>query len=234
MFCALDIFKPRGMTRVWCLYELHHAVALQQAQGNSINIMFTSSRGTLAKEVDQFRDGTLDPADTVALLSNAKATIPADKEMILGLVEKNVKGGLLTVQETVVTLLRRQAADAFFPGCSTVDQMKRLIAYGANLESTNSDGFTALHVSAKKGSIDLVKLLIEASANVNAKCQYLAETPLHKARDREVIKVLLAAGANNVVDKQGNLAISKNDETEVRMKVCVFLFSFCNKRTAWA
>jgi ankyrin repeat protein len=44
-----------------------------------------------------------------------------------------------------------------------------LIRKGANINATRDDGWTPLHEAAKEGDVEMVKLLIERGADVNAK-----------------------------------------------------------------
>jgi len=86
---------------------------------------------------------------------------------------------------------------------STVEQMKMLIAAGANVDVKDDHGYTALHyaVYERQTAIEKMNLLIAAGANVNAKSNSGA-TPLMNAT-AEQMKVLIAAGADvNAKDKE--------------------------------
>jgi len=56
-----------------------------------------------------------------------------------------------------------------------------LIKLGADLNSTNSDGRTAVWTAADEGHLDIIKLLVDAGADVNIADNYLNDTPLHIA-----------------------------------------------------
>lgn len=63
-----------------------------------------------------------------------------------------------------------------------IDQIKRLITNGANINEKDEDGWTPLIMAAEGGNKAVVELLISKGANVNAKNNYGA-TPLHKVLD---------------------------------------------------
>ena len=69
---------------------------------------------------------------------------------------------------------------------------------GANLEASDSIGYTPLHCAANSASVELVSLLVQARVNVNATGNG-GVTALHLAGRRgaaDCIEVLLAAGAD--------------------------------------
>ena len=69
---------------------------------------------------------------------------------------------------------------------------------GANLEASDSIGYTPLHCAANSASVELVSLLVQARVNVNATGNG-GITALHLAARRgaaDCIEVLLAAGAS--------------------------------------
>ena len=65
--------------------------------------------------------------------------------------------------------------------------------------STPSVGSEALYTAIEKGDVDMVRLLVEAGADVNAAEGFGGNTPLHEAvkkGDVEIVKLLVAAGAD--------------------------------------
>ena len=70
---------------------------------------------------------------------------------------------------------------------------------GADVNAAQGDGLTALHLAAQEGNLEIVKVLIVAKANVEAKSRIGAYTPLHLAAGAGqtlVVRALLAAGAS--------------------------------------
>ena len=83
------------------------------------------------------------------------------------------------------------------------DKVKALIDAGANPNkrlylSRAGPGGTPLHVAAMKGYIDIIELLLESGANIDA-VNDDQETPLYKScnfNQLDAVKVLLRYGAN--------------------------------------
>ena len=70
-----------------------------------------------------------------------------------------------------------------------------MLLCGADVQS-RTDGISPLHACARRQYKDVVQLLIDAQANVNAPSDF--GTPLERARDSDCvanIKILEAAGA---------------------------------------
>lgn len=88
-----------------------------------------------------------------------------------------------------------------------VDGVNRLIAEGANIETTDQHGRTVLEVAVAFGQTDVVKMLLTAGAKVNREAGN-RKTPLHMAAaagKSEIVKALLDAGARvDVADQDGN------------------------------
>jgi ankyrin repeat protein len=80
-----------------------------------------------------------------------------------------------------------------------------LLKAGANVESPNDEGETALMTVARTGSVEAAKLLIKAHANVNAVESWRGQTALMWAAAQSnpnMVKLLLKAGAKpDVVSK---------------------------------
>jgi ankyrin repeat protein len=100
-----------------------------------------------------------------------------------------------------------------------IEAVKQHLAAGTDVNLI-SDGIekTALHDAALEGHKEIVELLIDNGANVNAK-NTIGETPLHQAVSREVVELLIANKAKvNTLSRLGQTpldwAIIKN-QTEI-------------------
>ena len=72
-------------------------------------------------------------------------------------------------------------------------QLKYLINFGFGLEATNSELDTPLHLAIWEGHLDVVKCLVKAGANIQAK-GFHNRTPLVYAvikRNTEIVKFLI-------------------------------------------
>jgi ankyrin repeat protein len=88
-----------------------------------------------------------------------------------------------------------------------VDAVTRWLAEGAQLETTDHQGRTALEAAIQSGHTDVVKMLLLAGANVNAGAG-TRTSALHVAAasgKTDIVNALLDAGARvDVVDQDGN------------------------------
>ncbi|MHC4155680.1 MAG: ankyrin repeat domain-containing protein [Planctomycetota bacterium] len=92
-----------------------------------------------------------------------------------------------------------------------VEEVKRLLDQGADLEARDKAGSTPLHLGSYTGRYEVVKLLIAAGADLNAKDDW-GSTPLHDAiysRRRDVAELLIAKGADvKIRNKSGETPLS--------------------------
>ena len=90
------------------------------------------------------------------------------------------------------------------------DAVKALIANGADVNTKDKDGVTALMEAVFKGHLSIVKILVDAGADVNAKSRR-DMTALIIASIRGftgVVKILVDAGADmNAMDENGMTAL---------------------------
>ncbi|MCJ1394210.1 hypothetical protein MMC18_007088 [Xylographa bjoerkii] len=99
-----------------------------------------------------------------------------------------------------------------------------LLDAGAVMEAKNSLGWTALHVAARCGNLEVFRLLLAVEANVNTK-DLFGLTPLYAAVNSgnlEVVQLLLNAGSNiEALSKSGDTplvcAVYKGDLEIIRL-----------------
>jgi ankyrin repeat protein len=83
-----------------------------------------------------------------------------------------------------------------------VAAVKQLLTLDTELTNArDKDGSTPLHCASWKGHVQVVKLLLDAGADINAKSQndHYGDTPLHAAshgNQKDVVKVLIERGAD--------------------------------------
>ena len=82
-----------------------------------------------------------------------------------------------------------------------IAMVSALLAFGADVNASAWDGYTALHLSLYKDNLDLARMLLEANAQVNVK-NVSGNFPLHNAIEHtpvervDLIALLLQAGAD--------------------------------------
>ena len=79
------------------------------------------------------------------------------------------------------------------------DTVRGLIARGGDPDAAHGDGMTALHWAARHGDVEVVELLLDAGADVEARTRLGGHTPLHvasRSARAAVVAALLEAGAD--------------------------------------
>ena len=86
-----------------------------------------------------------------------------------------------------------------------------LIGHGANINTQDENGFSALHVATQEKHIDMVSYLLQNGANVNTQDKF-GNTPIMRtdlSTPFELLRILLENGAN--VDLKNNYGVSCRD-----------------------
>lgn len=106
-----------------------------------------------------------------------------------------------------------RAVSAYWGNRPNIKIIGALLKKGANPNAKGKDGNTALHHAARLGNCDIIHMLLEADADIEA-TNNLGRTALHCAAEaayggrRETIAALLAKGANlDARDRAGNTAL---------------------------
>jgi ankyrin repeat protein len=79
------------------------------------------------------------------------------------------------------------------------DAVRSLLKQGADVNTAQGDGMTALHWAVQKGDVDLAKTLMYAGANLKATTRIGGYTPLliaSKIGDASMVETLIAGGAD--------------------------------------
>ena len=117
------------------------------------------------------------------------------------------------------------------------EEIQRLLALGANIDIQNYKGKTGLHCAAKAGFLNVINLLIENGATVDA-TDNDGETPLFEAirstikngeKQRAALEALLIKGANpNVKNRKGQtpLKVAKRMRRAEAGKIVELLQSY--------
>ncbi|XP_074663080.1 uncharacterized protein LOC141915448 isoform X6 [Tubulanus polymorphus] len=109
----------------------------------------------------------------------------------------------------------------FLAACAQFDkkEIERLLEKGANINTGNIDGLTALHQACIDGKLDMVKFLAERGADLDV-CDNEGWTPLHATAScgfLDIAKYLLDNGANiAAVNNDGELAVDIAEEDDMQ------------------
>ena len=108
----------------------------------------------------------------------------------------------------------RQSQDAshdkFYSAIRANDlrQIKALLDQGVSANAEGLDGITPLMVAAETGSVDAMKMLIDRSADVNARNTYGSTALMWSVTDLKKVRLLLDHGADvNVAARSGRTAL---------------------------
>ncbi|XP_053515600.1 protein phosphatase 1 regulatory subunit 12B isoform X3 [Artibeus jamaicensis] len=117
--------------------------------------------------------------------------------------------------------VRFEDGAVFLAACSSgdTDEVKRLLARGADINTANVDGLTALHQACIDENFDMVKFLVESGANVDQQDNE-GWTPLHAAAScgyLNIAEYFLNHGASvGVVNSEGEVPSDLAEEPAMK------------------
>lgn len=92
-------------------------------------------------------------------------------------------------------------------------RVQQLLSKGTHVDIVDAAGYTALHYAARSGRVDICKILLQSSANVNATTRAGFATPLHRAAfagKEQIVELLLESGADpKLQDVDGRTALHR-------------------------
>ncbi|KAG2198314.1 ankyrin repeat-containing domain protein [Mucor mucedo] len=140
--------------------------------------------------------------------------IPSPEELKKGDGLSNNAVSTMAVEETIVS-------DDIF-GYTRENNLEKLISAveeKVDVNSKDEDGYTALHLAADRGYLDIVTFLIDSGADLNIRTND-DESALHLAcisEQLEVAKLLISRGIDTtLVDAEGLTAFEQADDTFVK------------------
>ncbi|XP_050732505.1 protein phosphatase 1 regulatory subunit 12A-like isoform X15 [Eriocheir sinensis] len=110
----------------------------------------------------------------------------------------------------------------FLAACAAGDKQEviRLLEKGADIDTANVDGLTALHAACIDDNLDMVEFLVDQGTDVN-RGDMEGWTPLHATAScgfNSIAKFLIDRGADlSLVNNDGDLAIDIADSDEMEM-----------------
>ena len=78
----------------------------------------------------------------------------------------------------------------YWASLGEVDEIKKVLEQGVNVNQTDDEGYSALQAAAENGYLDVVKLLVAQGANVNYKGEYTALQLAEMAEQTQIIEFL--------------------------------------------
>ncbi len=104
-----------------------------------------------------------------------------------------------------------------------LDNIKKILKDGIDIDAENYGGRTALHIAAFEGHTDVVLFLVQNGANVNARSKGKT-TPLHLANNVEIAEILLKNGAEiNAKDNSNQTALRRAIRNHNDSNLALFL-----------
>ncbi|XP_073904727.1 protein phosphatase 1 regulatory subunit 12B isoform X2 [Castor canadensis] len=117
--------------------------------------------------------------------------------------------------------VRFEDGAVFLAACSSgdTDEVKKLLARGADINTVNVDGLTALHQACIDENLDMVKFLVENRANVNQQDNE-GWTPLHAAAScgyLNIAEYFINHGASvSIVNSEGEVPSDLAEEPAMK------------------
>lgn len=80
----------------------------------------------------------------------------------------------------------------YWASLGELEEVKKSLENGSDVNTTDDEGYSALHAAAENGYLDVVKCLVENGADVQYKAQYTALELAEMAAQTEISEYLKA------------------------------------------
>lgn len=133
--------------------------------------------------------------DIVKFLAENGADTNARNDVGYGALEFSASNEIWEYLKPKASSVDKDLALINFAMRGNVEQVKSLVAQGADINATDSTGWTALMFAARDGHFEVVKLLLANGANINATTHKGNINALYLAQTKEIAQILQEYGA---------------------------------------
>jgi hypothetical protein len=199
-----------ALRRLWCLFEVSKAVnkrrhnfdiVIGSAGTSDVRILCTAEVENPDSKL--IEDATWDKLLDIQVESAGSSKF-ADKHLLMSQIQVT---GAHAFNAAIKKRIAQRALGAQVSR-GDIETVKDMLALRIDVNSydAKSNEGSPLHMAVANSNVAMVELLLKSKADVNDQRNPLRQSPLHKAKDSSIMKVLLDRGADaERMDANGNL-----------------------------